>query len=124
MAVGYQGSGNSQSLLAESWNGGVNWTVQPMAYPGRRAVLIGNARTSIDEPDPAPQLDALTTAGCERCFTDTASGSGTERPQLALALAELRDDRTRSGCGAYRLGPPLTRLLELIGESGCAAATQ
>jgi hypothetical protein len=35
MAVGYQGSGNSQSLLAESWNG-VNWTVKPMAYPGGR----------------------------------------------------------------------------------------
>ena len=53
-------------------------------------MLIGYARVSTGEQDLA-LLDALKVAGCQRCFSDTASGSLTERPQLAQALKELRD---------------------------------
>jgi DNA invertase Pin-like site-specific DNA recombinase len=80
-------------------------------------VLIGYARASSDEPDPALQLAALTAAGCERCFTDPAPGSDSQRPQLARAIAELRDGQdTLMVWRLDRLGPPLARLLELIGE--------
>ena len=54
-------------------------------------MLIGYARASTGDQDLALQLDALQVAGCQRCFSDTASGSLKERPQLAQALMELRD---------------------------------
>ena len=35
-------------------------------------MLIGYARVSTQDQDPALQLDALARAGCERVFTETA----------------------------------------------------
>jgi len=52
-------------------------------------VLIGYARISTGDQDLALQLDALKAAGCARWFSDTASGSLTERRQLKRALEEL-----------------------------------
>ena len=43
-------------------------------------MLVGYARVSTLEQTLALQQDALTEAGCERLFTDTASGSLAERP--------------------------------------------
>lgn len=42
------------------------------------------------EQDPALQLDALGVAGCSWVFTDHASGSREDRPELAAALEHLR----------------------------------
>ena len=52
--------------------------------------LIGYARVSTPDQSPASQLDALKAAGCERVFTETASGSRRDRPELDRALDYLR----------------------------------
>jgi len=80
-------------------------------------VLIGYARVSTGDQDLALQLDALKAAGCARWFSDTASGSLTERPQLKRALEELRDgEDTLVVWRLDRLGRSLRHLIELIGE--------
>lgn len=53
-------------------------------------MLIGYARCSTSGQDHALQIDALAAAGCERIFTETASGSQKDRPELAAALSHLR----------------------------------
>jgi DNA invertase Pin-like site-specific DNA recombinase len=53
-------------------------------------MLVGYARGSTQDQDLALQLDALEAAGCERVFTETASGAQRERPQLQAALDDMR----------------------------------
>jgi DNA invertase Pin-like site-specific DNA recombinase len=55
-------------------------------------VLLGYARVSTDGQDHALQLDALRSAGCDRVFVETASGTRTDRPELAKLM-----DQARSG---------------------------
>jgi DNA invertase Pin-like site-specific DNA recombinase len=43
-------------------------------------MILGYARVSTTDQDLALQRDALTAAGCERIFTDTMTGTSTERP--------------------------------------------
>lgn len=53
--------------------------------------VIGYARVSTRDQNDQLQLDALNEAGCERIFTDAASGKNTEgRPQLVACLDYLR----------------------------------
>lgn len=53
-------------------------------------MLIGYARVSTADQDLALQTDALTKAGCEKLFTDKASGAKVDRPGLAEALHYAR----------------------------------
>ena len=55
------------------------------------AALVGYARVSTLDQDPALQRDALAAAGCKKLFEDLASGARADRPGLAHALAFLRD---------------------------------
>src|SRR4051812_24676694 len=57
-------------------------------------VLVGYARVSTRDQDPALQLDALQAAGCERIFTEAASGAVAERPELARVLDYVRPGDT------------------------------
>ena len=49
-------------------------------------MLIGYARVSTHEQSLALQQDALEKAGCERTFTDVASGATAERDGLSAAF--------------------------------------
>jgi DNA invertase Pin-like site-specific DNA recombinase len=59
-----------------------------------------------DRPDqhPEAQTDALTAAGCERIFTDHASGTLAKRPALEEALRYLRAGDTLVVTKLDRLG--------------------
>src|SRR5512143_368985 len=77
-------------------------------------MLIGYARVSTLEQTLALQQDALTQAGCERTFTDTASGSLRERPGLTEALAFARPGDTLVVWRLDRLGRSLRHLIDTV----------
>jgi DNA invertase Pin-like site-specific DNA recombinase len=75
---------------------------------------IGYARVSSPEQRLALQLEALEHAGCERVFTDEASGrKGAERTGLDQALSHLRKDDVLVVWKLDRLGRSLRALVEL-----------
>jgi len=74
-------------------------------------VLLGYARVSTAEQDPALQLDALEGAGCWRVFTDHASGSRVDRPELVAVLDSLRSGDTLV---VWRLGRSLPHLIDTV----------
>src|SRR5208282_352600 len=51
---------------------------------------IGCARVPTHRQNDDSQVDDLTAYGCEKIFTDTASGKNAARPELGKALAYLR----------------------------------
>jgi DNA invertase Pin-like site-specific DNA recombinase len=53
-------------------------------------MLVGYARVSTADQDLSPQLEALTAAGCEKIFSDKASGAKVGRRGLTEALNYLR----------------------------------
>ncbi len=75
---------------------------------------MGYARVSTAEQDPALQLDALEVAGCWRVFTDHASGSREDRPELAAALDSLRPGDTLVVWRLDRLGRSLPHLIDTV----------
>ena len=78
--------------------------------------LIGYARVSTLDRDPALQLDALKAAGCTRIFTDKASGALDRRPQLDRLLDHLREGDVVVVWRLDRLGRSLRNLIELVGD--------
>jgi DNA invertase Pin-like site-specific DNA recombinase len=75
---------------------------------------IGYARVSTDEQTLNLQLDALRAAGCDRVFTDTASGAAAERPGLTEALDHCRAGDTLVVWRLDRLGRSLRHLIETV----------
>lgn len=83
--------------------------------------LLGYARVSTADQDPALQHDALTAAGCFRVWTDTTSGAKTQRPQLDAVLDALRPGDSLVVWRIDRLGRSLPHLIETVtalGERG------
>ncbi len=76
--------------------------------------LIGYARVSTDEQSPALQFDALASAGCERIFTDSASGAIASRPALDEAISALSPEDTLIVWKLDRLGRSLSHLIGLV----------
>ena len=79
-------------------------------------MLIGYARVSTADQKLDLQNDALTQAGCERIFTDTASGSQAVRTGLEQALAFARKGDTLVVWKLDCLGRSLRHLVETIAD--------
>jgi DNA invertase Pin-like site-specific DNA recombinase len=77
-------------------------------------MLVGYARVSTQDQDPALQLDALHAAGCEKVFTEKASGAQRERPQLQAALDYMREGDTLVIWKLDRLARSLKQLIETV----------
>ena len=77
-------------------------------------MFVGYARVSTQEQDPALQLDALNEMGCERIFTEKASGAQRERPQLQAALDYMRKGDTLVVWKLDRLARSLNQLIETV----------
>src|SRR3954469_11479620 len=77
-------------------------------------MLIGYARISTLDQTLALQQDALSAAGSEQLYTDTVSGSVTERPGLSQALSHLRAGDTLVVWRLDRLGRSLAHLIETV----------
>jgi DNA invertase Pin-like site-specific DNA recombinase len=77
-------------------------------------MLIGYARISTTDQTLALQQDALTAAGCDKIFTDIASGSRTDRPGLTDALDFARAGDTLVVWRLDRLGRTLAHLIQTV----------
>lgn len=82
-------------------------------------MFIGYARVSTIDQDLTLQVDALRKAGCEKIFTDKASGAKADRPGLAEALQFARAGDTLVVWKLDRLGRSIRGLIELA--AGLAA---
>lgn len=77
-------------------------------------MLIGYARVSTAEQSLALQQDALAAAGCERTYTDVASGAADERVGLDAAFDYLRPGDVLVVWRLDRLGRSLRQLIERV----------
>lgn len=77
-------------------------------------MLLGYARVSTDEQTTRLQLDALEAAGCERTFSERASGAKADRPVLAELLSHTRKGDTIVVWRLDRLGRSLPHLIEIV----------
>jgi DNA invertase Pin-like site-specific DNA recombinase len=76
--------------------------------------LLGYARVSTIEQKAHLQTDALKAAGCIRVWTDTASGTLDQRPQLDRVLDHLRPGDTLVVWRLDRLGRNLRHLIATV----------
>src|SRR3712207_5511801 len=77
-------------------------------------MLVGYARVSTQDQTLALQQDALQKTGCERLFTDTASGVKAEGRGLDEALEDVRPGDPLVVWKLDRLGRSLRHLIETI----------
>ena len=80
----------------------------------RSGDLVGYARVSTWDQNSDLQVDALTKIGCARIFTDHASGTRTDRPQLEACLDYLRPGDTVVVWRLDRLGRSLRHLVDTV----------
>lgn len=79
-------------------------------------VLVGYARVSTSDQNLELQLDELTRHGCERVFTDKASGTNTDRAGLGEALDFVREGDTFVVVRLDRFARSLPDLYQLLGQ--------
>jgi DNA invertase Pin-like site-specific DNA recombinase len=75
---------------------------------------IGYSRVSTSEQTLMPQDDLLLVEGCEKIFSDVASGANTERVHLHQALEYIRSGDTLVVVKLDRLGRSLKHLIEVV----------
>ena len=77
---------------------------------------IGYARVSTKDQNIELQIDALRNYGCEKFFTDYASGARTSRPGFDDLKSHLRKDDVVVIWKLDRLGRSLKHLVDLVAE--------
>ena len=77
---------------------------------------IGYARVSTEDQKPDLQLAALKKAGCDRIFTDKATGANVKRPELTKCLKTLNEGDTLAVWKLDRLGRSLHDLINLLDD--------
>jgi DNA invertase Pin-like site-specific DNA recombinase len=77
-------------------------------------MLIGYARVSTQDQTLNLQQDALEKAGCQKIFTDIASGAKQERKGLEDALSHVREGDTLVVWRLDRLGRSITHLIQTV----------
>ena len=77
-------------------------------------MFVGYARVSTDLQSTDGQIDSLKTAGCERVFTESMSGTRSDRPQLAEALAFMRPGDVLAVVRLDRLARSMRQLLTTV----------
>jgi len=75
-------------------------------------MLIGYGRVSTADQDPRMQVDALTAAGCDKIFYETASGARADRTQLMAALNYMRPGDTLVVWKLDRLARSVRQLID------------
>jgi DNA invertase Pin-like site-specific DNA recombinase len=76
--------------------------------------LLGYARVSTDLQDPALQHDALAAAGCDKVWTDHASGTTAARSELTAVLEYARDGDVLVVWRLDRLGRSVQHLVATV----------
>jgi DNA invertase Pin-like site-specific DNA recombinase len=94
----------------------INVSIRRPSMSNETAMAFGYARVSTASQDEALQLDALEQAGCDRVFTDQASGATSNRPALDELLGMVRRGDTLVIWRLDRLGRSLRHLLEVVGD--------
>lgn len=84
------------------------------SVPTRVRTLVGYARVSTADQSADLQVDALTAAGAERVFVETASGATDARPELARAIDYLREGDVLVVWRLDRLGRSLRHLIDQV----------
>ena len=79
-------------------------------------MIIGYARVSTQDQNPALQLDALRGAGCEQVFQEAATGQLRERPELTTCLRSIRSGDTLVVWKLDRLARSLKDLVEIVDD--------
>jgi DNA invertase Pin-like site-specific DNA recombinase len=82
---------------------------------GRSSCCWGR-RGSVLTQDHALQLDALLTAGCDKVFVETGSGTRTDRPELARVLEQVRQDDVLVVWRLDRLARSLRHLIDIADD--------
>lgn len=83
---------------------------------GHAMALIGYARVSTYDQHLDQQLSALQAVGCSRIFEEKASGTRSDRPELAKALDYAREGDVFAVWRLDRLGRSLKHLIDTVGE--------
>ena len=103
-----------KNRLFLSINSSINQSLQNNFQKGFIYMLIGYARVSTSDQTTDLQKDALSEEGCEKIFSDIASGAKTKRPGLDEAIKYCRKDDTLVVWKLDRMGRSMSHLIETI----------